>query len=203
MDLAIEAYKNLTIDYSCDNWIRIPQIRFYGRSVTSLNGRYTLAWMAGTRTYDQRGELYNQNGTYILFDKKEIILIDDLESPEYGKVSNNGIFVFNDSMFSDVPQSFFYAIDRQGNTLIKHRFSANIFNNGLSPEGRFAVCQTCNTNNEDGNILWFFDLYKGNLLWKNTPEGGRASFYEFDVGNGILYLIYDNPHRPGKYSYSF
>jgi len=123
-----------------------------------------------------------------------------MQRPNDGRVADNGTFVLNDWMFGEGLKGTFYAIDRQGNVVTRKLFQANLFNNGISSDGRFAVCQTCNSDNADSGILCFFDLLAGAILWAKPPESGWADSYEFDVEKELLYLVYMDV---GKFVYNF
>ena len=76
--------------------------------------------------------------------------------------------------------------------LIQYKYNANLYNNGLSKNGEFAVCQTGNSDNEDGNKLSFFDLDKRRLVWKIEPKPQWADNYGFDIEKEILSLYYED-----------
>jgi len=59
--------------------------------------------------------------------------------PNDGKVADNGTFIFNDWGFGDGLKGTFRAFDSLGQNLIVRRFRANLLNNGISFDGRFAV----------------------------------------------------------------
>ncbi|MDP2950113.1 MAG: hypothetical protein Q8P22_11315 [Chloroflexota bacterium] len=122
-----------------------------------------------------------------------------MERPNDGRVANNGSFVLNDWLFGEGLKGVFCAIGKDGTVLIRHRFEANLLNAGISPGGAFAVCQTCNTDNDDGGQLCCFDLASGSLLWKAEPETGWAEEYSFDVGGRSLNLHYS---KLGAFRYS-
>jgi hypothetical protein len=72
---------------------------------------------------------------------------------------------------------------------------------GISPDGRYACCQTVHSDREDANRLHFFDLSSGELLWAKEPETGTgARSYRFDTVKGLLYLEYS---EWGPLAYSF
>ena len=182
------------------NFICIDELHFYGEFHRSQNGRFILAWSdydpkSGAGGYRKKGY-----GRYILFDGDEIILKGKLGRPNDGKVSNNGTFILNDWMFGGGLKSVFYAFDVKGKQLIQHVCNANLLNNGLSNDGQYAVCQTCNSDNEDGNKLFFFNLKEKRLMWKHEPEIGWADDYRFDTEKQILYLVYYNGR---SYRYNF
>lgn len=68
-------------------------------------------------------------------------------------------------------------------------------NNGLSPDGSHAVCQTANAPGDDGNLLTVFDLVHGKELGAWRPESGWAHSYEFSEANDSIRLVY--PERGG------
>jgi tetratricopeptide (TPR) repeat protein len=120
--------------------------------------------------------------------------------PNDGKVSNQGNFILNDWMFESEEAGTFYAFDANGNKLLSRRYRAYLVNNGISTDGRYAVCQTHDSDNEDGNKWFFFDLANSELVWNCEPIPGRAADYRFDIENSILYLLYENGE---SYRYDF
>lgn len=185
---------------SGDNFVRIGSMDFYGQYSESPSGVFLIAWSdfdqsRGVGGFRERGE-----GTYVLAENGKAIRSGQVQRPNDGKVANNGTFIINDWMFGEGLKGIFYAFDMSGRQLVKHRFSANLFNNGMSEDGRYAVCQCANSDTEDGSVLAFFDLEKGSLLWKIQPESGRADSYYIDCVKKELLLGY---RERGKYRYSF
>jgi hypothetical protein len=174
-----------------DNFIQIPSIGFSGIFSSSENGLFTIAWS-------------DHQGHYLLLDNRNnIIFRGKIKRPNDGKVANNGTFILNDWLdYSEKTHGIFYAFDKSGNQIIKHSFKSNLFNNGISNDGYYAVCQTVYSKSSDIDncALGFFDLNKNCLLWKVYPELGWANSYYFDQINKILYLNYDNL---GKFRYDF
>lgn len=58
--------------------------------------------------------------------------------------------------------------------------------------GPSRLCQTCNSDNDDGGQLSFFDLHTRKLVWQQRPVPDWADSYEFDTESGILQLNYRN-----------
>lgn len=165
----------------------------------SPNGRYALAW-CDAQFGGRDGLKVVEEGSFVLREPHKVITRGKIQRPNHGNVANNGTIVINDMMFGKGGMGTFYALDRQGNVLLKKLFQANLWNNGISPDGRFAVCQTCNSDNADGNVLTFFDLLTGKILWQKQPETSWADSYEFDLEKEIIYLVYRDK---GKFAYSF
>ncbi len=176
-------------------FIRIKSIDFFGVFTISQNGKYILAWRDSSPSDGIGGARDKGMGAYVLLENNNVVLIGEMERPNDGHVTDNGTFVLNDWMFGGELQGTFYAIDRQGNLLIKKVLKANLYNNGISSDGDFAVCQTCNSDTPDGSNLYFFDLPKGVMLWSKPPERGWASSYEFDSNKRLLYLIYGEAEK--------
>lgn len=155
-----------------------------GSFISSPNGRYVLGWA---------------EGQFILLEADHVLVRGTMRRPNDGRVADNGTFILSDWMSREALNGTFQAMDHQGKVLVQRRFRANLLNNGISSDGRFAVCQTCHSDNEDGGMLWCFDLLAGKLLWKRSPESNWASWYAFDVHKSLLYLAY---HQLGQYAYS-
>lgn len=124
-----------------------------------------------------------------------------MERPNDGKVADTGVFILNDWMFSQDLNGTFYAISPSGAVLLKKTFKANLLNNGLSADGRFAACQTCNSDYEaDSSILTIFDLDRKAVLSQFVPLTGWAKEYKFESNNHLISLVYLNGT---SYKYKF
>jgi len=188
-------------EFSDDGWLTIDAIDYFGQYVRSPNGRYALSWVESPFIEDENGNTRKIPGKYLLLDGDKIILKGRMARPNDGVVSNVGVFAINDWTFSEGLAGVLNVISPTGEALLKKRFRANLNNCGISSDGRFAVCQTCNSDYDaHSGMLFFFDVSNRKLLWKKAPETGWASGYEFDTQNKILYLCYEGL---GKYRYSF
>lgn len=181
--------------------IDIDKLGFYESLHRSENGRFILAWSDSDLKSGIGGARDKGHGRYVLLDREKIILQGKLERPNDGKVSDQGVFVLNDWMFSQDSNGTFYAFEPNGKQLIQHRCRANLDNNGISNDGQYAVCQTYYSEDEsDANKLFFFDLRNKKLVWKREPETGLAEDYHFDTERQFLYLLYD---KGRSYRYNF
>jgi hypothetical protein len=170
------------------DFMEIPSRSFYGECFRSPNRRYTLAWGDANDSGTRRKSGY---GYYFLLEGTRIIAEGRISRPNDGKVANNGTFVLNDWGLGDGLKGMFLAFDSLGDQLIRRKFRANLFNNGLSLDGRFAACQACNAaDSPDGSVLAVFDLTRAVEIGKWIPESGWADFYEFE--DGVIRLGYRN-----------
>ncbi len=172
-----------------DRWLRIDALGFLGQFSSSPDGKYTLAWADRDPSGHRGGFREDGHGSYVLACDDELILTGNMERPNDGRVANNGSFVLDDWLFGEGLKGIFYAIDKKGTVLVRHRFEANLLNAGISSDGAFAVCQTCNSDSPDSGLLCCFDLGSGSLLWKVEPETGWAEDYSFDVAGQFLHLL--------------
>ena len=187
-------------DFISGDFVSIDKLYFFGSSHRSENGRFILKWSDYDPKSRSSGPRKKGHGRYVLLDGGKIILQGKLERPNDGKVSNQGIFILNDWMFGEGSKGTFYAFDAKNKRLIRHKCDANLYNNGLSNDGQYAVCQTFYSDGEDGNMLFFFNLREKRLVWKCEPKTGWAKDYRFDTVQQVLYLLYDNGR---SYRYSF
>lgn len=183
-----------------NRFVRIESLDFFGSFSLSKNGKYTVAWSDSDRESGVGGFREEGEGPFVLGENGIVILEGKLQRPHDGKVANNGNFILNDWMFGERLQGTFYAFDKTGRQLVKHHFTANFYNNGLSNDGRYAVCQLAHSNSSDGGTLAFFDIEQGQLLWQKIPESGWANSYEFDVERKELLLRY---REIGAFRYNF
>jgi len=172
------------------DFIDIPSRNFYGMSSRSPNGLYTIAWSEGDSTSaSQRGPRV-RNGRYFLLKNKKILAKGRMAQPNDGKVANNGIFILHDWGLGDALKGTFHAFDASGLKIITRVFSANLFNNGISPDGRIAACQACNApDTAQSGVLAVFDLTRGAQIANFVPESGWADYYKF-TQNDVIGLGY-------------
>jgi len=189
-----------SIKWVSDDLVEIATAGFFGRGQRSPSGMYVVAWSDSDPSQGVSGSRTSGLGHYLLVRGNEVLLDGRLERPNDGKVANNGIFILNDWLFDSGLNGVFYAFGPTGEGIVQHRFEANLYTNGLSDDGEFAVCQTCGSPTEDGNKLSFFDLRTGTLVWKISPPTGSASYYRFDVERQLLGLGYRDL---GIFNYSF
>ena len=180
--------------------IRVASMNFFGPYSESLNKKFLVGWSDSDSEQGIGGFRESGEGSYILAENGKVIVTGKLQRPNDGKVANNGTFIINDWMFGEGLCGTFYAFDKIGTNLIKYHFEANLYNNGISEDGKYAVCQCANSDTEDGGVLAFFDLEIGRILWKKSPESGWADSYLFDCQNHYLYLVYRDK---GKFRYTF
>jgi hypothetical protein len=184
--------------------VSIPEIDMVGERTTSPDGRYTLVWQ--DRFWIEGSVV---EGRYVLIDGDAIVVDGRMERPQDGKVADNGTFILNDWGDSQQLSGTFHAFRSDGRTIVSRSYSANLLNNGLSRDGRLAVCQTCNAPaSPDSSILTLFDLAAG----AEVPHGGdrvrmlrgdrpsldyslagdfldRRLWLEDEVRRGTLYVI--------------
>jgi len=147
-------------------------------NAVSPNQKYSLEW---------------EHGRFCLKYMGKIIKSGKMIDPNDGKVANNGVFVLNNWGNNNFLSGTFVAFNGTGEKTMSHYIHANLFNNGLSENGCFAVCQACNNKDHpDGGKLFIFDLVAGKLIRKIILEHGWADSYHFDTETRILYLEYRN-----------
>ena len=143
------------------DWLRIPGIDFYGQYVVSANGQFTFGWCDSHTDVSSNGGTRNVSGRYVLVEGERVALMGQMQRPNDGRVANNGTFAVCDWMFTTALKGTFRVIDRSGTSLVAHLFKANLYRCGISDDGQWAVCQTANADNRDGNKLTFFEVLSG------------------------------------------
>ena len=185
----IPSPKSVTAEVS-NGLLHIPSIGFIGQTSRSPDGNYTLGWSDSDPSALVGGYRKEGRGCFVLLRGHDLILRGTLERPNDGKVSNSGIFIFNDWLLGDGLKGVFCAFYPTGQPILLHRFEANLHTNGLSQGGELAVCQTCNSPTPDGDKLSLFDLRTTALLWQIRPPTGWATSYQFDLQRGLVRLKY-------------
>src|SRR3546814_4600282 len=94
-----------------------------------------------------------------------------MERPNDGKVADDGTFILNDWGSRDALAGTFMAFARDGRPILKRDYAANRLNNGLSPDGGLAVCQTANApGSPDSSLLTVFDLTEARIRSEETTS---------------------------------
>jgi hypothetical protein len=153
-------------------FLEAEKLDFFGPCVCSSNRRFILAWHeSGIHPFTGKQSL----GLYFLLDGHKTIAIGKMQRPNDGKVCNNGNFILNDYMFrsSEILTGKFYAFSPNGEILITSEFNANLGDNGILDDGRFAFCHTCTSKyKEHSQKTFVFDLENKALL--TTVEGNAG-----------------------------
>jgi hypothetical protein len=175
------------------NTIHIASHDFFGLRARSPSGRFTLAWADG-------GPDQSRVGRYLLLDGKRVIVDGRMPRPNDGAVTDGGVFILNDWGALETLSGTFHAFGADGKSLVSRYFAANLFNNGVAADGRFAACQTANAPGADGNLLTVFDLQAGRETACFQPESGWAKDYAFLPEKRRIRLLY---HDGGAFDYDF
>ncbi|OCL25977.1 hypothetical protein U472_08085 [Orenia metallireducens] len=178
--------KNITYH---GNYIDIDSIDFFGKFSRSPDNTYIVAYSE------------SPINKYVLLKGEDILVEGDIERPSFANVANNGTFIINNWGISTNLFGLFTAFNKDGEIIVSEKLKANLYNNSISNDGSYAVCQTYKSKHEDdSNKLLFFDLKEKRLLWKIKPLTGIAESYSFDIDKKILTLHYtDNK----SYRYNF
>jgi hypothetical protein len=165
--------------------VSVPELDMVGERVTSRNGRFTLLWR--DRHWADGVPI---QGRYLLIDGDAIIVDRRMERPQDGKAADDGTFVLNDWGDSQELSGTFHAFRSDGSEIVSRAYTANLLNNGLSHDGRLAVCQTANApGSPDSSVLTVFDLESGAGIATWTAESGWANAYEFPEGGALVRMI--------------
>lgn len=181
--------------FSDDNFLHIPSRKYFGWHVASPDGGYTLTWRDGNDEGNQGGARGSGMGRFYLLRGDDIVAEGRCERPNDGKVANDGTFILNDWLFTGDLAGVFRAYSANGQPIIAQGFTANLYNNGLSADGRFAVCQSCNSHTADASVLALFDLAARRELARFIPQSGWAQSYEFADDGSAVMLCYPDGGR--------
>lgn len=182
------------------NLVRIEALGFFGHHAASPNGDFQLIWADRNPEDTVGGYRHEGHGSWSLLHDDEIGSTGRLERPADGKVANNGSFIIHDRMFGDGLKGRFVAFRADGEKLVEKELAANLISNGLSDDGRFAICQTANApGSEDSCRYILFDLELGEEIARWEVETGWADGYEFDTTNRHVFLSRTNGGRVGYY----
>ena len=99
-------------------------------------------------------------------------------------------------MFGEGLKGRFVAFAPDGAQLVTQQFAANLMSNSLSPDGKFAICQTANApGSADSCRYMLFDLAAGREMARWEVETGWAEHYEWDCEDRRVYLCMKDGER--------
>jgi len=186
-----------------EGFVTIRALGFFGQFSRSPDGRYLLAWRDGNDEGTRGGFREEGPGRFYLFEEQHLVAHGRAERPNDSKVADNGSFIINDWQFGEGLKGSFHAYRRDGSLIVKRQFAANLYNNGIAPDGRLAVCQTCNAPGQDGSILTLFDLSAGIEIAAWVPPSGWANSYSFLEERVAIRLHYQGSDADFSHSGDF
>jgi len=194
-----KGHGRLEIEPFSHGLVRIPELDFFGPHASSPDGRFHLIWLDRNPEGTIGGHRYEGHGSWtLLTDGGAALATGRLERPQDGHVAEDGTFILSDWMFGDGLNSRLVAFRADGRKIVDHLFSANMASSGLSPDGRFAICQTANAPDSPDSCRYFlFDLEVGQEIASWEQETGWAARYEFDTANRCVYLVGQDDEQVG------
>lgn len=114
-----------------------------------------------------------------------------LQRPNDGRVADDGTIIFNDLLFGDGLKGEFCAFTADGRQILKYRFRANLSKNAISSDGKYAVCTTCASDNDDSFIIAFFSLGEARLLWKRPIRPQEPRGFVIDPERKRIEFVFD------------
>jgi hypothetical protein len=147
----------------------------YGFGRLSANDEWGIAWASPDYAVLKRGNILKRT-------RREGVCAGDIAS--------NGTYLIGTGHEGATRLSgkcLIYDHDHQ--LLIKDSFGAGVFDVGIEPEGRYAVCQTC-IGNVRGGLLSLYDIGMRGRLFQIETGSRWADRYAFDVGRQTLALIF-------------
>lgn len=161
-----------TIDFSTEDLLTITLdgLRIYCQYTKSDNGKFILAFCDSDPYDNIAGHRTDGKGFYFLINTSVLTVIGQIERPNDGKVADNGFFILNDWLFTDSLKSVAYCFDENGKCIIQKNLNANLLKNSISKSGSFGLFQTVNSDNADGNTLFFYNLNEQKLLWHKVCD---------------------------------
>jgi tetratricopeptide (TPR) repeat protein len=175
----VEVQPSALVDDAKSRFFEIPFRNHFGECAESRNGRFLLTWADDT-----------VRGKYFLLCDNRIIVEGKMARPNDGKVADNGTFILNQWGSGSSLRGTFRAFNYMGEPIVAKKIAANLFNNGLSPEGRYAAVQACNAPGSaaDG-VLLVYDLIQKAEVGRFVPRSGWADDYRFHE-DGTIELGY-------------
>lgn len=181
----------IEIDEFSPSLVSIDALDFMGHMAAAPGGRFKLIWSDRDPETMRGGSREAGHGYWALLDGGHVTAEGRLERPQEGRVSDTGTFILHDWMFGNDLRSQFAAFRPDGDLIFSHEFVANVMNNGLSNDGRFAICQTANAPSSSDSCKYIlFDLEAGGEVARWDSETGWTSGYAFDVANRLVRLFH-------------
>ncbi len=188
----------LEIEEFGHNLVSIDALDFIGHQAVSPNKRYRLIWADRTPDGSRGGNRSEGHGSWSLLLDDRIVTAGSLERPQEGCVADNGTVILHDWMFGEGLKGRFVAFAPDGTQLVTQQFAANLMSNSLSPDGKFAICQTANApGSADSCRYMLFDLATGREMARWEVETGWAERYEWDCEQRRVYLCMKDGERVG------
>ncbi len=179
---------------------------YSGPCVLSPNQKYTLVLKDAYKVEDDKtGNVELVNGEFLLLELDKLILSGKVNKPINGKVADNGTFILSDWLgLSDREDdeeqaSRFFAVNKYGEELINHQYLAGLGLSFITPDGKYAICQTMSSNTDDSQTVSFFDISSKLLVWQIKPVPFNVNSLEIDQNKKTSYFICDGI---GKFKYS-
>ncbi|EJD6109654.1 hypothetical protein B9086_004225 [Morganella morganii subsp. morganii] len=186
-------------------WLTLNTPPFFGKACMSPNKR----WVVGCSDDDGHGTGGCRDkgcGRVLFLDYENdnvVFELTNIARPVSAAVADTGRFLVLDCCFGTELQSELITIDPDKTEVYRRYLKANIFSMGISKCGRYAILQTCNAPNEDGNILSLMDLQSQSVLFSVTPSTSWADRYKFKVGtDGLLVSVLCEEKNVGWFSYA-
>ncbi len=188
----------LEIEELGHNLVSIDALDFIGHQAVSPNNRYRLIWADRTPDGCRGGNRSEGHGSWSLLLDDRIVAAGSLERPQEGCVADNGTVILHDWMFGEGLQGRFVAFAPDGTQLVTQQYAANLMSNSLSPEGKFAICQTADApGSTDSCRYMLFDLAAGREMARWEVETGWGEHYEWDCEERRVYLCMKDGERVG------
>ncbi|HEX7320326.1 MAG TPA: hypothetical protein VF399_08215 [bacterium] len=192
-------FPNVKLSFMGD-FVTIDNINFIGQFSYSKNKQYMIAWADANLNGDMIGHRDSGNGRIVILQNDKILLIDDkIQRPNDCKISNSGIYIVNDWLFTSDLQGIFYVKDIKGNIVFSYRLHANLLNNGIDSNGNFCVFCSLDSDHEDGDKLFIINIKDASIINKFRPQVSRADSYEINSKEKTVSLIISNDRI--KYSF--
>jgi len=160
-------------------------------SALSPNGSYSLTWHDADWESGVGGCRKTGHGGFQLGRIGSLVLKGKLQRPNDGKVADDGTVIFNDWLFGDGLKGEFCAFTADGRQILKYRFRANLSKNAISADGKYALCTTCVSDNDDSDIIAFFSLGEARLLWKRPIEPQEPRAFVIDPERKRIEFAFD------------
>ena len=146
--------------------------RYYARTVTSSNDRYTVAFQDGRRV-----EGDPVPGRVFCYEGNELRFTREIDRPNACAISNDGTVAIIDWTldWGDELSGTFHVYNKDGHRLLREEFDANLGPVAITPDGEYAATSTFNPD----CTTYVFDVSSGQTILEHENQRGNVQALEF------------------------
>lgn len=178
---------------------------YLGQEVNSPNGKWTVVYQdPGPGGFQDQRSAERWNRVQLRENATGTICatVSNLVRPFAADVSDVGVFAVNDAGSRAELSSELVVFDLAGRELYRRSYRANLFSFKISACGRYVVSMTCNSGNNDGNVLEAHDVRERKVLFSRNPVTQWTTEYVLETVGEKLAKVQVKIRDLGYFAYS-